>query len=172
MIRPLMSGRGDPAPRRPRGARGARGASRGAAQTAAQPKPFSATNPANYKKTERGKDAINLKKPWMTEALRAEIYKKHAMQDKCVNSQATAALEAFKEQRSKVNGMVKAARLEWVGAQDEQDATKIYGDAAVQCRLAFADAGLAIPVHGGKSLVRAASLAKTEVKTEAQNGSG
>ena len=56
----------------------------------------------------------------MTEALRAEIYKKHAMQDKCVNSQATAALEAFKEQRSKVNGMVKAARLEWVGAQDEQ----------------------------------------------------
>lgn len=58
-------------------------------------------------------------RPWVTEAMCAEIRKKHELQDISFRTKAEEDFNKFKEQRTKVTNMLRAAKLEYIGSQDE-----------------------------------------------------
>ena len=66
------------------------------------------------------RDEIALSRPWITDALRAEIKKKSELQDISMKTKSEKDFDAFKEQRTKVGNMLRAAKLEYIGMQDEQ----------------------------------------------------
>ena len=66
------------------------------------------------------RDAKDILKPWATPELRAEIEKKHQMDDHSRVTGDKEDFEAYRQQRIKVTAMVRAAKLEYIGLQEEQ----------------------------------------------------
>merc|ERR1719187_113580 len=101
---------------RPRG-RGTRGRGRGRGTT------ISIKN-----KDKQGE----MNKPWVTDAMKNEIMKKHKLHQKAKKSKLREDWDAFKEQRNKVTTMLREAKLEYIGAHPEEDVAKILAEAAIQ----------------------------------------
>ncbi|XP_076057664.1 uncharacterized protein LOC143035058 isoform X2 [Oratosquilla oratoria] len=73
-----------------------------------------------------------MNKPWITEAMKNEIMKKHKLHQKAKKSKSKEDWDAFKEQRNKVTTMIREAKLEYIGAHPEEDVEKILAEAANQ----------------------------------------
>ena len=76
-----------------------------------------------------------MSRPWVTEALRAEIMKKSELQAISFKTDKKEDFEAYKEQRTKVVAMLRAAKMEYIGMQDEQDVDKIMVEAAKKSKV-------------------------------------
>ena len=66
------------------------------------------------------RDKVALTRPWVNDALKAEIQKKSELQEISLKSQKEEDFNAFKEQRAKVGLMLRAAKMEYIGMQEEQ----------------------------------------------------
>jgi len=73
-----------------------------------------------------------MNKPWVTDAMKNEIMKKHKLHQKAKKSKLREDWDAFKEQRNKVTTMLREAKLEYIGAHPEEDVAKILAEAAIQ----------------------------------------
>lgn len=73
-----------------------------------------------------------MNKPWVTEAMKNEIMKKHKLHQKAKKTKNKDDWDAFKEQRNKVTTMLREAKLEYIGAHPEEDVDKILAEAAMQ----------------------------------------
>lgn len=62
---------------------------------------------------------MEVNKPWITEALKAEIHKKFELYKVAKEKKAEADWLAFKEQRILVGKMTSAAKLEYIGSHPE-----------------------------------------------------
>lgn len=65
-------------------------------------------------------EAAELVKPWVTDAIRPEIVKKHKLHADARASKDVKDWEAFKEQKKKVAVMVNEAKLEYIGSHPEE----------------------------------------------------
>lgn len=75
---------------------------------------------------------MEMNKPWVTDAMKNEIMKKHKLHQKAKKSKLREDLDIFKEQRNKVTTMLREAKLEYIGAHPEEDVAKILAEAAIQ----------------------------------------
>lgn len=73
-----------------------------------------------------------MNKPWVTEAMKNEIMKKHKLHQKAKKTKSKEDWDGFKEQRNKVTTMLREAKLEYIGAHPEEDVDKILAEAAMQ----------------------------------------
>ncbi|KAB7503362.1 hypothetical protein Anas_07264 [Armadillidium nasatum] len=77
-----------------------------------------------------------LNKPWVTEAIKNEILKKHKLHQKAKKARSkkewNELWEAFKEHRNKVTTMLREAKLEYIGAHPDEDVDKILAEATNQ----------------------------------------
>jgi len=141
---------------RGRGARGGRGAT----------KTTPAKSPANASsiktKNEKEKDELALSRPWITDALKAEILKKAELQALSLGSKDEKDFEAFKEQRTKVGNMLRAAKMEYIGMQDEQDVEKILADARQKTKEAMTESKAAAKAENGNGATETAPAGATE----------
>jgi hypothetical protein len=61
-----------------------------------------------------------LNKPWVTEAMKNEIMKKHKLYQKAKKSNEENDWKEFKEQKSRVATMIREAKLEYIGSHPEE----------------------------------------------------
>lgn len=61
-----------------------------------------------------------MNKPWVTEAMKNEILKKHKLHQKAKKARTKEDWEIFKEHRNKVTTMLREAKLEYIGAHPEE----------------------------------------------------
>ncbi|XP_043192406.1 formin-like protein 20 [Amphibalanus amphitrite] len=178
-----MRGRGGPprgrgAPPRGRGAppaspaargfsssrsRGAtRGRGRGAGKTQTTFK-----NDIKSSKNEKQRDEIALSRPWINDTLRAEIKKKSELQAISMKSKSEKDFEAFKEQRNKVGNMLRAAKLEYIGMQEEEDVDKIMADARQKTKESMTETKGEVKTENGNGTSDAAPAAEATANGEA-----
>ncbi|XP_021927267.1 nuclear fragile X mental retardation-interacting protein 1 [Zootermopsis nevadensis] len=76
---------------------------------------------AKGKKTNTGEVQENeLNKPWVTEAMKNEIMKKHKLYQKAKKSNDESDWKEFKEQKTRVATMIREAKLEYIGNHPEE----------------------------------------------------
>lgn len=61
-----------------------------------------------------------LNKPWVTEAMKNEIMKKHKLYQKAKKSNDESDWKEFKEQKTRVATMIREAKLEYIGNHPEE----------------------------------------------------
>lgn len=61
-----------------------------------------------------------LNKPWVTEAMKNEIIKKHKLHQKAKKSNEENDWKEFKEQKTRVATMIREAKLEYIGSHPEE----------------------------------------------------
>lgn len=61
-----------------------------------------------------------LNKPWVTEAMKNEIMKKHKLYQKAKKSNEENEWKEFKEQKARVATMIREAKLEYIGSHPEE----------------------------------------------------
>lgn len=69
-----------------------------------------------------------LNKPWVTEAMKNEIIKKHKLHQKAKKSNEENDWKEFKEQKTRVATMIREAKLEYIGSHPEEDVDKIMAE--------------------------------------------
>lgn len=84
---------------------------------------------AKLKKTNTGEaQESELQKPWVTEAMKNEIMKKHKLYTKAKASNDENDWKEFKEQKARVATMIREAKLEYIGSHPEEDVDKIMAE--------------------------------------------
>ncbi|KAJ9589880.1 hypothetical protein L9F63_016998 [Diploptera punctata] len=100
-------------PMRPMG-RIARGGKRiGMMPNKGKAKTKKATNPGELQENE-------LNKPWITDAMKNEIMKKHKLYQKAKKSNAENDWKEFKDQKTRVAIMIREAKIEYIGSHPEE----------------------------------------------------
>lgn len=76
-------------------------------------------------KLKEKSEEAELNKPWVTEALKNEIIKKHKLYQTAREKKQDSDWQAFKEQRNLVAKMTNAAKLEYIGSHPDADVDQI-----------------------------------------------